>query len=62
MQTYTTAMLVLNGNQDLNDPITTLRQIPAIEILSIRLYRASMVPPEFRRPGSEGGVISVRTR
>ncbi len=62
MQTYTRAMLVLNGDQDLGDPITTLRQIPAVEIISIRLYRASMVPPEYRRPGAEGGVIAVRTR
>lgn len=61
-QTYTSPLLVLDGDQDLNDPITTLRQIPAGEIVSIRLWRASMVPPEYRRPGAEGGVIEIRTR
>lgn len=61
-QTYTRPMLVLDGDQDLNDPITTLRQIPAGEIVSIRLWRASMVPPEYRRPGAEGGVIAIQTR
>lgn len=61
-QTYTVPMLIWNGDQDLNDAVTTLRQIPAADIISIRLYYASMVPPEYRRPGAEGGVIEVRTR
>lgn len=60
--TYTRPLLVIDGDQDLNDPITALRQIPAGEIVSIRLWRASMVPPEYRRPGAEGGVIEIQTR
>ncbi|MFV1986162.1 MAG: hypothetical protein ACC682_02715 [Gemmatimonadota bacterium] len=60
--TYTVPMLVVNGNYNLNDAITTLRQIRAEDIVSIQLFYASMVPPEFRRPGAEGGVISVITR
>jgi len=59
--TYTVPMLVVNGDHQLNDAVTTLRQIPASAIVSIRLYYASMVPPEFRRPGAQGGVISVVT-
>lgn len=61
-QAYSIPLLVVNGDSNLNDMITTLRLIPASEILSIRLYRASMVPPEHRRPGAEGGVIEVHTR
>lgn len=60
--TYTVPMLVVNGDHQLNDAITTLRQIAAAEIVSIRLYYASMVPTEYRRPGAQGGVIAVRTR
>ena len=59
---YYEPLLVLNGNYNLNDAITTLRQIPAADIVAIRLYYASMVPPEYRRPGAEGGVIEVTTR
>lgn len=59
--TYTVPMLVVNGDHQLNDAVTTLRQIPASEIVSIRLYYASMVPTQLRRPGAEGGVISVVT-
>lgn len=59
---YYEPMLVLNGNYNLNDAITTLRQIRAAEIITIRLYYASMVPAEYRRPGAEGGVIEVTTR
>ena len=61
-QTYTRPLLVVNGDRDLNDPITVLRLIPAEDISFIELWRASMVPPEFRREGWEGGVISIRTR
>lgn len=60
--TYTVPMLVVNGDYQLNDAITTLRQIAADEIISIQLYYASMVPTEYRRPGAQGGVIAVRTR
>ena len=60
--TYTVPMLVVNGDHQLNDAITTLRQIAAGDIISIQLYYSSMVPTEYRRPGAEGGVISVRTR
>ena len=60
--TYTVPMLVLNGNYNLGDAITLLRQIPAEEIVSIQLYYASMVPPQYQRPGAEGGVIEVTTR
>lgn len=59
--TYTVPMLVINGDYNLNDAITALRGIPASDILQIRLYYASMVPPEYRRPGAEGGVIEVIT-
>lgn len=61
-QTYTVPILVVDGNLDLGDTITTLRRIPAEEIVRIRLYYASMVPPDYRRPGAEGGVIEVTTR
>jgi len=60
--TYTVPMLVVNGDYNLNDAITTLRRIRAEDIISIELFYASMVPPQFRRPGAEGGVISVITR
>lgn len=59
---YTVPMLVLNGNYNLNDAVTTLRRIEAVDIVTIRLYYASMVPAEYRRPGAEGGVIEVVTR
>lgn len=61
-QTYTVPMLVVDGDIHQGDTITTLRRIPAEEIVRIRLYYASMVPPEYRRPGAEGGVIEVVTR
>jgi len=61
-QAFTIPLLVVNGNFNQNDAITTLRRIPADEILSIRLYRTSMVPPAYRRPGAAGGVIEVTTR
>ena len=61
-QDYTVPMLVVDGDFNLNDAITTLRRIPADDILAIRLYRTSMVPPRYRRPGAEGGVIEVSTR
>lgn len=60
--TYTVPLLVVDGNTNQGDVITTLRRIPAEEIERIRLYYASMVPPEYRRPGAEGGVIEVITR
>ena len=62
LQTYTQPLLVVDGDQDLNDPITVLRLIPAEQISFIELWRASMVPPEYRRPGWVGGVISITTR
>ena len=61
-QAYYVPLLVVDGDFNLNDAVTTLRQIDAQEIISIRLYRSSMVPPEYRRPGAEGGVIEVTTR
>jgi len=61
-QTYTVPLLVVDGDVNQGDMITTLRRIPAEEIVRIRLYYASMVPPEYRRPGAEGGVIEVVTR
>ena len=61
-QDYSVPMLVVDGDFNLNDPITTLRRIPADDILAIRLYHTSMVPPRYRRPGAEGGVIEVSTR
>ncbi|WP_419948449.1 hypothetical protein [Candidatus Palauibacter sp.] len=61
-QDYYVPMLVVDGDFNLNDAITTLRRIAADDILAIRLYRSSMVPPRYRRPGAEGGVIEVSTR
>lgn len=61
-QDYSVPILMVDGNRNLNDPITVLRQIPAEEIAIIELWRASMVPPEYRRPGWQGGVIWIRTR
>jgi len=61
-QEYTVPLLVVDGDINQGDMITTLRRIPAEEIVRIRLYYASMVPPEYRRPGAEGGVIEVTTR
>lgn len=61
-RTFTVPILVVDGNVNQGDVITTLRRIPAVEIVRIRLYYASMVPPEYRRPGAEGGVIEVTTR
>lgn len=59
---YSVPIVMVNGDRNLNDPITVLRQIPAEEITIIELWRASMVPPEYRRPGWRGGVIWIRTR
>ncbi len=59
---YTIPLVVLNGDYRLTDPITILRRIDAEDIVEIRLYRASMVPPEYRKPGAQGGVIAVVTR
>lgn len=61
-QDYYVPMLVVDGDFNLNDAVTTLRRIPAEEIVSIRLYHQSMVPVRYRRPGAEGGVIEVNTR
>lgn len=61
-QRYHRPMLVVDGDFNLNDAITTLRRIPADDILTIRLYHASMVPPRYRRPGARDGVIEVNTR
>ena len=62
-QEYFKPMLVVNGNFNLNDAVTTLRRIPAENILAIRLYRSSMVPPKYRiRSESRNGVIEVNTR
>ena len=62
-QEYFKPMLVVNGNFNLNDAITTLRRIPAENILAIRLYRSSMVPPKYRlRSESRNGVIEINTR
>jgi len=59
---YTIPLLVVNGDFNMNDAITTLRQIPAKDIIAIHLYYASMIPPDLQRPGAEGGVIAVDTR
>lgn len=61
-QDYYVPMLVVNGDFNQNDAVTTLRRISADEIVSIRLYHQSMVPVRYRRPGAEGGVIEVNTR
>ena len=61
-QRYHVPMLVVDGDFNLNDAVTTLRRIRADDIVMIRLYRQSMVPPRYRRPGAEGGVIEVSTR
>lgn len=59
---YSVPILMVNGDRNLNDAVTVLRRIPAEEIAVIELWRASMVPPEYRRRGWEGGVIWIRTR
>ena len=61
-QDYHVPLLVVNGDSDQNDAVTALRRIPADDIVVIRLYHKSMVPPRYRRPGAEGGVIEVSTR
>ena len=61
-QDYYVPLLVVDGDFNLNDAVTTLRRIPAEDIVSIRLYYSSMIPPRYRRPGAEGGVIEVTTR
>ncbi|WP_420440680.1 hypothetical protein [Candidatus Palauibacter sp.] len=61
-QDYYVPLLVVDGDFNLNDAVTTLRRIPAEEIVSIRLYHQSMVPVRYQRPGAEGGVIEVNTR
>ncbi|WP_425155390.1 hypothetical protein [Candidatus Palauibacter sp.] len=61
-QEFYVPLLVVDGDFNLNDEITTLRRIRADDIVMIRLYRQSMVPPRYRRPGAEGGVIEVSTR
>ncbi|WP_420634517.1 hypothetical protein [Candidatus Palauibacter sp.] len=61
-QDYYLPMLVVDGDFNLNDAVTTLRRISADEIVTIRLYYSSMVPARYRRPGAEGGVIEVNTR
>ena len=60
---YPTPLLVVNGSYNLDDAIITLRRIPAADIIAIRLYYNSMVPPEFRsQPDARGGMIEVTTR
>lgn len=59
---YSVPILMVNGDRNLNDAVTVLRRIPAEEIAVIELWRASMVPPEYRRRGWEGGVIWITTR
>ena len=61
-QEYYVPLLVVDGNFNQLDAITALRLISASEIVAIRLYKSSMVPPMYRRPGAEGGVIEVTTR
>ena len=61
-QEYYVPLLVVDGNFNQIDAITALRLIAASEIVAIRLYKSSMVPPMYRRPGAEGGVIEVTTR
>lgn len=61
-QVYSVPILIVDGDQNLNDPITVLRRMPAEDITVIELWRASMVPPEYRRSGWQGGVIWIRTR
>ena len=61
-QDYHVPLLVVDGDFNQNDAVTALRRIPADEIVMIRLYHRSMVPPQYRRPGAEGGVIEVSTR
>ena len=55
-------MLVVNGNFNQNDTVTTLRRIRADQIMTIRLFKTSMVPPVYRRPEARGGVIEITTR
>ncbi len=61
-QEYYVPLLVVDGNFNLGDVITTLRRIDAADIVTIRLYTSGMVPPLYRRPGAEGGVIELSTR
>lgn len=61
-QDYHVPLLVVDGDFNQNDAVTALRRIPADDIVMIRLYHKSMVPPRYRRPGAEGGVIEVSTR
>ncbi|MYG19916.1 MAG: hypothetical protein F4208_10225 [Gemmatimonadales bacterium] len=61
-QDYYVPMLVVDGDFNLNDAVTTLRRIPAEESVSLRRYHQSVVPVRGRRPGAEGGVIEVNTR
>ncbi len=61
-QDYYVPLLVVDGDFNMNDAVTALRRIPSEDIVSIRLYYSSMIPPRYRRPGAEGGVIEVTTR
>jgi len=61
-QSYHVPLLVVDGDFNQNDAVTTLRRIAADDIVTIRLYHRSMVPARYRRPGAEGGVIEVNTR
>ena len=60
-QVYTRPLLIVDGNRDVGDATTVLRQIKADDIAAIRLLYASQVPPEDRRPEAIGGVIEVTT-
>jgi len=55
-------MLVVDGHFNQGDTVTTLRRIAADSIVTIRLFKSSMVPPRYRRPEARGGVIEVTTR
>lgn len=59
---YSTPLLVVDGDRDLGDPTTVLRQIKAEDIALIRLIYASQVGPRDRRPQAAGGIIEITTQ
>ena len=58
---YSVPLLVVNEDPYIQATTQVLRLIPAADVASIRLYHASEVPPRYRRPGAEGGIIEIIT-
>ena len=60
-QAYYIPLLAVDGVIGVGQPVSVLGRISADELLYIRLYRGSEVPPQYRRDGYGRGLIEVVT-